>query len=436
VKRLLSSLAGRVALVCALGFVVSGATLALVTGVLFDRLTRQREDEHLRDAAGTLAFELSAPDADPMLIAEDETRELAHTGMRVAIHEGRRFVSGDRVLGAMLPNSCIDQGSLRMCALPAKSWTVIIARDTTPLREHRESTIKAASVAVVLTSMLGTVLAFLIARSVLKPLSRLREAVQRVPENDPGAAQLGADENVAEVDTLRATLHSAFVRLGAALAQSRRFASDAAHQLRTPLTAVIGELDLASERATDAHDEIARARKVARRLSTLIDRLLILAQAERATHAHHEVDLLDVIEDAIETLPPHQRARVTFTGSSELVIGDSALLVAMLESAIENALKFSQQAVRVSLEVRTDVVVLAVEDEGPGVPSAESERVFAPFYRIRAAQTAAVAGHGLGLALIAHIATLHGGGARFVERARGARLEMLLQKAGEANHSA
>ncbi len=424
------SLVQRIALVSALGFVLSGAVVAVTTGVLTNRLSLRQEDDHLTEAAGTLAFELRAQGAEPSAVVADEQRELSHSGIQVAVRAGSRHLAGSRQFAGTTGKACVDQGTFRVCSARAGALTAMAARDLTLLREHQATTTRAAWLAVLLTSLLAAGVAHRIARTLVAPLQHLEHALQTVPDHDPGAADLGPSVGVREVDALRASLQSAFVRLGAALDHSRRFASDAAHQLRTPLTAILGELDLALEGSQSGnHDEILRARRVAQRLSVLIDRLLILAQPQATPPAQREVDVLDVVEEAIDTLPSASRTRITCTGPSGVVLGDLSLLTSAVSNALENALKFSEGAVRVVLECDADHVKLHIDDDGPGVPPTEQSLVFEPFYRGRMEGKRQVAGHGIGLSVVAHVIALHGGKVGFADRAHGARLTMSLSRA-------
>lgn len=425
------SVAGRVALAAGTSIALGGLSVALVAGLLAERFSRAREDEHLRGAATTLALELSEPGADPAWIAVDEDRELAHTGMRVAIFEGRTFVAGDRTLGPVSVGTCEDRGALRACAIEAGALAAIVARAPAALDEQRETTVLALAIAVVLVALLGAIAARGIARLSVAPLARLRAAVERVREEDPTPLDLGEDEGVAEVDALRASLTSALARLTVALSQARRFSADAAHELRTPLTAIIGELDLAAERSPsdDARDSIERASRTAARLATLVDRLLVLARTNARLDAAERVELLEVVEDAREALPPAERARVNLDARAAVeLLGDRTLLVSMVANALENAVKHGCGAVTVTIDRAGDLARVTVADEGPGVPSEERERVFAPFYRTRASRAGDVPGHGVGLALIAHVAALHGGSARFAPQSAGARFEIILPR--------
>jgi two-component system OmpR family sensor kinase len=164
-------------------------------------------------------------------------------------------------------------------------------------------------------------------------------------------------------------------------------------------------------------------------MSILLDRLLILARLDELDDREH-LELRELVEEAIDTLPPPSRARVRIESSREhdavAVDGDRALLVASLINALENALKFSDGAVQVLIAAQADRATVAIADLGPGIKEDERELVFAPFYRTAASRASGIPGHGIGLALIAHVMSLHNGSARFADCEHGARLEMTL----------
>jgi two-component system OmpR family sensor kinase len=424
------SLVTRVALTAASSVVVASASVALISQLIANRWALSREDATLSDAAETLAFELATHPKSPRAVTEDETRELAHAGIHVALFDGNARIAGDPQLTPVTSGTCRDVGNLRACAEPARALLAVAARDQTALRDQQRQLLFASALAVLLTSALGALAALAIARVVIRPLARLRRAVEQVPSHDPGAASLGAQADLVEVDSLRDSLRAAFVRLGAALAQSRRFASDAAHELRTPLATLIGELELTEEQLEDRPvNEVGHALKLARRMSTLVDRLLILARLD-ALQERERLIVRELVEEAIDTLAPTGRTRVSIESSAAsdaaAVDGDQPLLVATFVNALENALKFSEQNVRVLLAIDSEHVTVSIIDLGPGIEDAERELVFSAFYRTSASRSSAVPGHGIGLALIAHVLSLHGGSAAFADCDRGAKLDLTL----------
>ena len=112
---------------------------------------------------------------------------------------------------------------------------------------------------------------------------------------------------------------------------------------------------------------------------------------------------------------------VTLDGDG-LVMGDVAVLRSALSNAIENALKYSRGEVRVSVAEDGEAVVVRVDDDGPGLGAEGRERAFEPFYR--SPRQRANPGHGVGLALIAHVVRAHRGQVRFLDDEPGAKLEL------------
>lgn len=222
----------------------------------------------------------------------------------------------------------------------------------------------------------------------------------------PGAS--GRDE----LSRLASTLQEAFRRLNATMQRESEFTRAAAHDLRTPLTALQARIQGALARPRSDlqyRDTLTELGRDVGRLSRLTEHLLLLARDESAFHPS-ATDLRQVAGEAVD------RARARDTGSSidfqaapvPPVRGDVLLLSHVVENLLENALKHGRGApVTVSVESQGDNVVLDVADEGPGVTEATRARLGESFFRGDTARTGE--GSGLGLAIVAHVVALHGG---------------------------
>lgn len=412
----------------------SGAALlsALVTVTFAAYLVQRAEDRRLREAAVTLATELDTDAQTKTVesIVRDEAEELNHTGMLFAvIDEAARVVAGDRRLGLPGADDCatVYGDTLRACrARSALGVTAVVASThTTPL----PMLATAALLAVMIAAALAWMASRPVSRYAVAPLLRLRSRIAALDIDELSQADLGRTENVLEVDALRETVGHLILRVERALDQAQRFAANAAHELRTPLTSVRAELDLLDERLTEesVRCDVRRAQQKLAELSVLVERLLILAvPTDVATTAKELVSIRDLLEDAVAGLPTEDAQRVRTPEDDALVRGDAVLLSTMITNALSNALKFGQH-VNAGLRVLDESVVVLIEDDGPGVQAEERERTFEPFFRSSDAVRLRVPGHGLGLALIRHIARTHGGDASFAaESSRGARLEIQL----------
>jgi len=429
-----ASFARRIALVTALAVAVSGAAVAGITAWLTNRIALADEDARLRGAARALASELASDAENATEDIEEEAREQAPAGIAIAAYRRGVLIGGNGEIGLLTGGQCGYVGEYRTCAAAAIDGRVAVAAsEIERLDAHRSALAVASAIAVTLAMLLGVLASWSIARWTAAPLERLRAAVARVRPYEPSAPQLGPDEGIAEVDALRAALAGTLDRLRASLAQAERFAGDAAHELRTPLTTIRGELELLREsRPLDSEVGIATARTVAsvERLTTLVERLLVLATPIEPLAHTERVVLEEVLQDVRASLASSARERVSVEASTEITVrGDRALLGAMIGNGIDNALKFSgAEPVVLRALVQDGVAIIEVVDRGPGVAPADRERVFEQFHRTPGARASGLPGHGIGLALVAHVAALHAGRASFVDPdgSSGARLRIEL----------
>lgn len=432
-------MARRVARVAVSSAAFGGLAAALVAIVAVDRLITDQAEVRLRAATVTLAGELDEERKGPWLeslreVLDDENQEIVTSGIRLAALGGGEVLAGDSAVPAVAPGRCTTElapgGRVRACARAYRKWVLVAAQRTDEGALYGLYVLSLLG-AVGLGAAAGALSSRALTRWAVGPLEALAQALRASPPSPARLLELGPASDVEEVEAVRAALAERARQIQGLLAQTERFAADAAHELRTPLTALRAELELLAEEGRPS-DPRALERAVARvaRLGELVNRLLILALPERELSAQFEaVALADVVEDVVAELGPAERARVELELDGEgMVRGDSELLRSLVANAIGNALKFGLDG-KVELrlaaagEPGAESVVLEVSDRGPGISRDLRERVFEPFYRIR---TTATRGHGLGLALIGHIARVHLGSATFVDTSVGARLRVEL----------
>jgi two-component system sensor histidine kinase TctE len=256
-------------------------------------------------------------------------------------------------------------------------------------------------------------------RLVLQPLMRLKIAVETRGPND--ASDVDPTLVHKEVRPLVAALNSSRSRLHMLINSQRRFIADASHQLRTPLTVLKTQAELALRECDKAGNDPDALREIVRSMANTTDstvnlanRLLTLARIEhRAEDSTTPVSLREIsrqvgLELAIAAVA--KNIDLSLEAEQEgMVQGQALLLHEMLANLVDNALRYTPQGGAVILRVQENAgsVTLEVEDNGPGIAAAEHERVFVPFYRAAATLEINPAGHGLGLAIVRDIATLH-----------------------------
>lgn len=245
-------------------------------------------------------------------------------------------------------------------------------------------------------------------RRMFTPFARLAEELGRRTDADLGPLDHAGLPS--EVSPFVVAINALLVRVGRALAMQRRFIADAAHELRSPLTA----MSLQAERLAGAElAPEARARLDAlcaglQRTRILLDQLLALARAQEAPReAPGKVAIAQVIRDVLEDMIPLAEAKQIDLG----VIGDAGGEVAaravdlkvLVKNLLDNAVRYTPRGGRVDLAVRREggALILQVDDTGPGIAPAERERVFDAFYRVLGNGEI---GSGLGLAITRSVA--------------------------------
>jgi two-component system heavy metal sensor histidine kinase CusS len=267
-------------------------------------------------------------------------------------------------------------------------------------------------------------------RRATREQARVADTLHRLAAGDTGARVL---QSVSDRDLRRVggDIDEIAERLARSIEYQRRFITHAAHELRSPLAALYGELQqaLRRERSADEYKQsLASALKASRRLKRLADDLLELARAER-NEKPESVPVAVAVSEAIQALSSlaNEKSLAIEHDQTECsVIAAPGIPERILHSLIENAIRFSPKGGTIRLQVETsDVVKIAVRDEGAGVAPEERERVFEPFYRSTNVTRASGEGTGLGLTIARELARAHGGDIR-VGDGRGGCFEVLL----------
>jgi len=267
----------------------------------------------------------------------------------------------------------------------------------------RDSALRTLTPLLVLFPVMFAVVIYLIRRS-FRPVSDLARELDLRGENEFHAMPVQTVPS--EVRPFVAAINRLLGRIGKSLEDQRRFVADAAHELRSPLTALSLQAErLASaEMSHDATERLATLRLGIDRGRVLVSQLLALARAESAVAAPGSaVSVQRVYRHALERLLSLAEAKgvdVGITSTQDVEVQTSeADLDALVRNLVENAIRYTPKGGRVDLSVSTtpDGVTLVVEDTGPGIPESERERVFERFYRSVGSDEI---GSGLGLSIV------------------------------------
>lgn len=248
----------------------------------------------------------------------------------------------------------------------------------------------------------------------LAPLSVLRREIENRSHRD--LSPLPEEQVPQEVRPLIRAMNGLLQRLSKTLAAQQRFIADAAHQLRTPVAGIKTQTELALRQAQSAETQatLRQLHTATEQTVRLINQLLSLARAEptaeRVFSGGH-LDLNALTREAATEWVPRALARNIDLGldgvqAPAVIEGDAFLLREMLNNLLDNAIRYTQSSGQITVRVSADTknITLTVEDNGPGIPESERERVFERFYRVLGT---GVDGCGLGLAIVREIAQQH-----------------------------
>lgn len=234
-----------------------------------------------------------------------------------------------------------------------------------------------------------------------------------------------------EIGRLARTMNSMLDRLEESSQRQRRFVSDASHELRSPIATIRAQLEVAKRRGADADWPAVADRILAEdaRLENAVTDLLDLARAEEGENIDAVVDIDEIVLTEADRYQSSEIVDTTIDThkvSAGRARGNPAQCTRIVRNLLDNACRHAKSKVAVSLTTEQEFVVLTVDDDGPGIPLADRDRVFDRFTRLDEGRSRDAGGMGIGLAMVRTIADRHGGsvtigdaplgGARFVVR--------------------
>ena len=257
----------------------------------------------------------------------------------------------------------------------------------------------------------------------IKPLNQLEERIRARKPDD--LSPIDAQAVPLEVVPLVSSVNDLLMRLKDSIATQKRFLADAAHQLKTPLAGLRMQADLAQREGANTEDLKQSLRQIGRssiRATHTVNQLLALARAESSGSAMPRVscDLAELTISVVRDCVPRALEKHIDLGYEGIqpgadgaqLAGNPTLLKELIRNLVDNAINYTPSSLekpgvitaRVLLDLFGKILVLQVEDSGPGVPLAERELIFQPFYRALGPE---VDGSGLGLRIVMEIAHLH-----------------------------
>ncbi len=264
------------------------------------------------------------------------------------------------------------------------------------------------------------VVVFAVSRNIagrsLAPVQGVIGTAERITRENL-SLRIGLPRNKDELHVLASTVNQLLDRIESAIVRERQFTADVAHELRTPLAALKGTLEVLIRRERDPAEyeaKISSSIREVNRLSWLVDRLLMLARYESGAvmPVLVPVDVKDVIDSVLQRLEPfveEKKLRVSIdTAAAPTIRADHRMVETMLENVLSNAFKYSAEEGSVEIETQRngENVEVHVADHGIGMSLEQTGRIFDRFYRAEESRNSEVPGFGLGLAIVKSLADL------------------------------
>ncbi|MEV4581993.1 ATP-binding protein [Nonomuraea jabiensis] len=269
--------------------------------------------------------------------------------------------------------------------------------------------------------------------SALRPVERIRAEMAEITGQDL-SRRVPVPDTGDEITDLATTTNDTLDRLERSAETQRRFVADASHELRSPISALRAQLEVASAYPdeTDWRATGEQALAAADRLTGIIDELLMLARLDAgAVSERRVVDLVRVAEDQIRRRTGGRVPILPDLCASAPVYGSPMQLDRLLTNLLDNATRHAATRIDLEVAVEGDKVIVTVTDDGDGIPPQDRERVFERFTRLAPARAKDKGGSGLGLALCRDIATAHGGTVTVADHFPGARFVVTLPLYGK-----
>jgi signal transduction histidine kinase len=313
----------------------------------------------------------------------------------------------------------VDAGEIRLLSEPitAGGRAIAVARVGEPLESvERAQAGVARTFAIAGALTLAGVLigAYLVAARAAVPLRRMARVATAVDSGDL-THRIAPDGPRDEVRALAVSFDHMLDRLADAFSRQRAFVSDASHELRTPLTAIRGQLEVLSREPQPSSERVRDVEKLVgrelARMQRLVDDLLMLARLDEGVPSDLEpIDVARFLAELVQEGTADRDIELA-AAPGGILLGDPDRLTQVVRNLLRNAVEHTEPGgrIRVASRGRDDRLEISVDDDGPGIPAPERERIFDRFHRTEASRDRRSGGSGLGLAIARAIVEAHRG---------------------------
>jgi heavy metal sensor kinase len=367
-------------------------------------------------AAGIFLDEFDETKGDVEASAREAVAAMKVRGDEVAVFEGGRLMASK---GARAGDPTAYRTASRDVPAGGRLFRIVVSVSLSPVQDTMRAALRVILIGLPLVLALAGIGGYLLAGRTLRPLRSMAAQARKITDSSLHT-RIEIGRAAEEMETLVAGFNELLSRLDQSFDGMRRFVADASHELRTPISVIRGEADVAlSIERTPAEYQASLAVVLdeSRRLSRLVDDLLNLARADagRVRLQVHDFYLNELVSDCCRSaqgIAGARRLTVECRPGDDLQYrGDEDLLRRLVMNLLDNAIRYTPPGGKVSaaLEPNGDAVRLRVSDTGVGIAPDDAAHVFERFYRAGESRSRHDGGFGLGLAIVKWIAESHHG---------------------------
>lgn len=418
----------KVALIVAVITVAVTAVVLVAMLSAADKANVNATESKLIAASASVRSELVVDDG--VLMSQDDDVFVKDGTFSAVYDEEGHFLCG-HMPTAKLDKLAFDEGRLHHYS----SWTVLDATfsvagygkvyvrsvvDTKTTAGFVTQLKKLVALSLVLMALVVVAIVSLVLRRFFKPMGRMTATAQRIASGTDLSQRIELGKSKDEFYKLGVSFNEMMDRLEDSFEKERRFTSNASHEMRTPISVILSESEMAlgAERTPQEREQaLVKIHGQAAHMSALVNQLLMLARADRgASHISMEdVDMSELIELVCETaveLAAEKGIEVTASIQPGIhVQGDTGLLMRMVLNLIENAVRYGREGGRIKVSLQADgkEVVGVVADDGIGIAKENVPHIWERFYQVDDARSGPDRGSGLGLSMVDFVVKAHQG---------------------------
>lgn len=304
--------------------------------------------------------------------------------------------------------------------LSGKNFSELWIRGIAPLKE---TTSQLIDIAIYLAAFLPFLIIIILlcgyfaAKGIIRPIKKIEETTTSITDGNNLSLRIADTGGRDELAALSGNFNKMLNRLETSFEMEKRFASDASHELRTPVSVILAqaEFSLEKERQPEEYvDSLEVIKRQGKRMNQLIGNMLSYTRLEQRidNYPFEKLDFSVLVSDLCSDMTPLRINDISLEYNVEsgiMINGNAELLARMLQNLLENAYKYGRQGgnTKVTLSLQGNNIKLLVEDDGIGIAEDQLKQIFDRFFRV--SNKSSITGSGLGLSIVKKIVDMHGG---------------------------